>query len=124
MWAARSSHRGSCHPRRSLSDGRAGRAELDALLEPLKRARETALATVRWAATLPFPEVERSTELLALSDPGAYPVDRGRIVSDGGLDIAPSQFDEHVVEEHVEHSNALHARLRARGSYLTGPLAR
>jgi coenzyme F420-reducing hydrogenase alpha subunit len=51
-------------------------------------------------------------------------MDRGRIVSDRGLDIAPAAFDEHVVEEHVEHSTALHARLRERGSYLTGPLAR
>jgi coenzyme F420-reducing hydrogenase alpha subunit len=102
------------------------RVQLRTLLEPLERARETALATVRWAAELPFPEVERTPELLALSDPdpGSYPIDRGRIRSDAGLDIAPGEFDEHVVEEHVEHSNALHAHLRERGSYLTGPLAR
>ena len=48
----------------------------------------------------------------------------GYIVSDRGLDIAPAEFDEHIVEEHVEHSTALHARLRERGTYLTGPLAR
>ena len=100
------------------------RRELATLVEPLERARETALATVRWAATLPFPDVERAPELVALADPGAYPIDRGRIVSDRGLDIAPAAFDEHIVEQHVEHSNALHARIRARGSYLTGPLAR
>jgi coenzyme F420-reducing hydrogenase alpha subunit len=100
------------------------RAELSPLVEPLERARETALATVRWAATLPFPDVECAPELVALSDPGAYPIDLGRIVSDGGLDIAPADFDEHIVEEHVEHSNALHARIRERGTYLTGPLAR
>ncbi len=35
-----------------------------------------------------------------------------------------AEFDEHIVEEHVEHSNALHARIRERGTYLTGPLAR
>jgi sulfhydrogenase subunit alpha len=29
-----------------------------------------------------------------------------------------------VVEEHVEHSNALHSRLRERGAYLAGPMAR
>jgi coenzyme F420-reducing hydrogenase alpha subunit len=100
------------------------RAELRTLVDPLERARETALATVRWAATLPFPEVECEPELLALSEPGAYPIDRGRIVSNGGLDIAPADFDAHIVEEHVEHSNALHARIRERGTYLTGPLAR
>ncbi len=100
------------------------RAELGTLTEPLARARETALATVRWAASLPFADVECAHELVALSEPGAYPIDRGRIVSDGGIDIGPGEFDEHFREEQVEHSNALHARIRERGSYLVGPLAR
>jgi sulfhydrogenase subunit alpha len=101
------------------------RAELRTkLAEPLERAREIALETVRWTATLPFPEVDWDPELVALSDPGHYPIDLGRIVSDRGLDIGPAEFNAHVVEEHVEHSNALHARIRERGSYLTGPLAR
>jgi sulfhydrogenase subunit alpha len=100
------------------------RSELRTLVDPLEHARETALATVRWAATLDFPDVECAPELLALSDPGSYPIDRGRIRSDGGLDIGAGEFDANVVEEHVEHSNALHARLRERGTYLTGPLAR
>jgi len=101
------------------------RRELAQLIEPLERARETALATVRWAGGLPFPDVSREPELVALEDPdGTYPIDLGRIVSDRGLDIAASDFEAHVIEEHVEHSNALHARIRERGSYLTGPLAR
>jgi sulfhydrogenase subunit alpha len=100
------------------------RSELHALVDPLEQARETALATVRWTAQLPFPDVRREPELVALSEPGAYPIDLGRIVSDRGLDIAPGEFLDHVVEEQVEHSNALHARMRGRGSYLTGPLAR
>ncbi len=100
------------------------RAELRTLAEPLARARETALATVRWAGGLPFADVECMHELVALSDPGAYPVDLGRIRSDEGMDISAAEFDEHFLEEHVEHSNALHARIRERGSYLVGPLAR
>jgi sulfhydrogenase subunit alpha len=100
------------------------RAELRSVVEPLEQARETALRTVRWAAELPFPDYVHEPELVALQDPDAYPIDRGRIVSDRGLDIAPAEFDEHIVEEHVEHSNALHSRMRARGSYLTGPIAR
>jgi coenzyme F420-reducing hydrogenase alpha subunit len=98
------------------------RAELRTLIDPLERARALALETIRWAATLPFPDVELEPEHVALYDPGGYPIDRGRIVSDGGLDIAPSKFDEHIVEHQVEHSNALHARLHERGSYLTGSL--
>ncbi len=100
------------------------RAELRTLREPLLGARETALATVSWTAALPFPELERTPELVALADREGYPIDRGRIVSDGGLDITPAEFDAHIVEEQVEHSNALHARIRERGTYLTGPLAR
>jgi coenzyme F420-reducing hydrogenase alpha subunit len=100
------------------------KAELGALVEPLKRAREIALETVRWSSELEFPDVDWDPELVCLSEPGRYPIDAGRIVSSRGLDIEPSAFGDHVVEQHVEHSNALHARLRERGSYLTGPLAR
>jgi coenzyme F420-reducing hydrogenase alpha subunit len=100
------------------------RSELRTLLDPLERARETALATVRWAAGLSFPEVELDPEHLALRDESGYPIDVGRIVSDRGLDFDPSGFDEHIVEEQVEHSTALHARVRGRSSYLTGPMAR
>jgi sulfhydrogenase subunit alpha len=100
------------------------RAQLQGLIDPLERAREIALDTVRWTSRLTFPEVERAPELVALRAADGYPIDLGRIVSDQGLDIPPAAFDDHVVEEHVAHSNALHARIRQRGSYLTGPLAR
>ena len=49
---------------------------------------------------------------------------RARWSRTAGLDIAPAEFEDHVVEEHVEHSNALHSRLRERGAYLAGPMAR
>jgi coenzyme F420-reducing hydrogenase alpha subunit len=98
--------------------------ELRALVDPLERAREAALATVDWTASLSFPDVTHRPELVALQDPELYPIDLGRISSDGGLDVSPSEFATHFVEEHVEHSTALHARIRGRGSYLTGPLAR
>ena len=66
-----------------------------------------------------------TTEFVALDADGEYPIDRGsRLVSDRGLDIPLSEFYDHVQEEHVEHSNALHARLRERGNYLVGPCAR
>jgi coenzyme F420-reducing hydrogenase alpha subunit len=73
---------------------------------------------------LDFPDYEQEYELVSLSAPSEYPIDRGRIVSSNGLDIDISQYDQHFVEEHVPWSNALHSRLRERGSYLCGPLAR
>jgi sulfhydrogenase subunit alpha len=100
------------------------KSELRALLEPLKKARENALETVRWSATLDFPDLETDHELVALSDPDDYPLERGRLVSSAGLDIEPREYEDHFVEEQVAHSNALHSSLRERGSYLTGPLAR
>ena len=98
--------------------------ELRPLVEKLERAREIALETVKLTAGLDFPDYDQDYELVALDEPGEYPIDRGRIVSNRGLDIAVSEYDEHFVEEHVEWSNALHSRLIERGSYLCGPLAR
>jgi sulfhydrogenase subunit alpha len=100
------------------------RAQLDTLREPLEGALEIALETVRWSATLPFDDTERRNELVALKDEHGYAIDRGSIASTGGLDIEAREFDEHFVEEQVQHSNALQARIRGGGSYLTGPLAR
>ena len=78
----------------------------------------------RITAGFDFPDYEQDYELVALDQPGEYPIDRGRIVSNRGLDIAVQDYDEHFVEEHVEWSNALHSQIIARGSYLCGPLAR
>ena len=104
---------------------RAPRAsELRPLVERLERAREIALDTVRLTAALDFPDYRHDYELVALSEPGEYPIDRGRIVSSRGLGIAASEYDDHFVEEHVPWSNALHSQIRERGSYLCGPLAR
>ena len=100
------------------------RRQLRTLIDPLEQAREIAVRLVGWASTLPFPAVELDPEHVALDDGDRYPMDRGRIVSDRGIEIDAARFDEHFVEEHVEHSTALHARVRARGSYLTGPLSR
>ena len=95
-----------------------------ALTERLKWAREAAIETVRWTATLPFPEFERDYEFVSLRHPDEYPFNEGRIVSNKGLDIDVSEFDDHMVEEHVSYSNALHSVIKERGAYLAGPLAR
>ena len=100
------------------------RAALEALLPGLHRVRTAALRAVRRMATFAFPDFERDRELVALSDPGAYPLFGERIVSTGGLDVAVAGFEEVFVESQVPHSNALHATIRGGGAYLCGPLAR
>jgi coenzyme F420-reducing hydrogenase alpha subunit len=100
------------------------KAELRAAAEPLKWARDAALETVRWVARFSFPAFERDYEMVALRHPGEYAITDGRLASTRGLDFAVREFTDHVVEEHVPHSNALQATIRGRGPYLVGPMAR
>jgi coenzyme F420-reducing hydrogenase alpha subunit len=100
------------------------RRELRTLVDPLERALEASLETVRWTAGFDFPERAVECELVALSEPDAYAIEGGRIVSDRGLDIEAADYDGEFVEEHVERSNALHSRRTDGSIYLCGPLAR
>ncbi len=100
-------------------------AELRPLAEQLRTTLDLAVETVRWVAGFEFPDFSTDHELLALREPGVYAIERGTLVTSGGRAFTAAQFDEHVIEEHVPHSNALHARLAGLdGSYFTGPLAR
>ena len=99
------------------------RHELAPLLDVLERAREDAADVVRWVAGFEFPDLEVSSELVALRHAGEYPVDRGRVVSDRGLDVAAEAFGEHFVEDQVPDSTALVSRLHGQ-TYLVGSLAR
>ncbi len=100
------------------------RRDFAGLAEALERARDAAVDTVRWVAGFDFPDCERDYEFVALCPADEYPFNEGRIVSNKGLDIAPRDYDNHFEEEHVARSTALHARIRGRGAYLVGPLAR
>jgi sulfhydrogenase subunit alpha len=100
------------------------KSELQSLVEDLKWARDAAYDLVRWTGTLEFPDFEQDYEFVALRHPDEYPFNEGRLVSTKGLDIAIREYEEHFVEEHVEHSNALHSVIKGRGNYFVGPLAR
>jgi sulfhydrogenase subunit alpha len=100
------------------------KSELQSLVEDLKWARDAAYDLVRWTGTLEFPDFEQDYEFVALRHADEYPFNEGRLVSTKGLDIAIREYEEHFVEEHVEHSNALHSVIKGRGNYFVGPLAR
>ncbi|HWD79260.1 MAG TPA: nickel-dependent hydrogenase large subunit, partial [Kribbella sp.] len=100
------------------------RAQLDRLAEQLRPALDAAVATVRWVAGFGFPDVELDHELLAVYDPARYAIEgRTTLRRSAGPSFEVDTFSNHVVEEHVPHSTALHASLDG-GLYLTGPLAR
>jgi sulfhydrogenase subunit alpha len=100
------------------------RGELATLVEPLRRARDDALATVEWVAGFEFPDFDHDHEMLALVEPGRYAIERGTPTTDRGFTFPVQAFDGYVIEEQLPHSTALHARLNGRGRYLTGPTAR
>ena len=98
--------------------------ELRALLPSLERGRDLARETVRWTAGLPFPDLTRDVEFVALRHPDEYPMNVGRLVSWRGLDADVDAYDVHFVESHVARSTALHSAKSGGGLYLCGPTAR
>jgi coenzyme F420-reducing hydrogenase alpha subunit len=107
-------------------------AELAPLAQQLRDALPLAMDTVQWVASFDFPDFTCPHELLALTDPGRYPIERGTLVTSDGLAFPAARFEQHIIEEQVPYSTALHARLtgagrgsdQGDGRYLTGPLAR
>ncbi len=99
-------------------------AELRALAAALRARLGEAEALLEWIASLPVPACPQEVELVSLRHPREYPMNEGRIVSSAGLDVSPGEFGAVVEERQVPHSTALHCRIRDRGSYLVGPLAR
>ncbi len=101
------------------------RAEFETLREPLGKARAICMDLVRWTAGFDFPDLEQEYEFVSLRHPEEYPFNEGRIVSNHGLDIDASAFEEYFEEFHVAHSTALHSRTRTgERRYHVGPLAR
>ncbi|MGE0102015.1 MAG: Ni/Fe hydrogenase subunit alpha [Blastocatellales bacterium] len=98
--------------------------ELEQLVDPLEWARVAALETVRWTATLPYPDFEHDYEFVSLRHSLEYPMNEGRIVSSNGLDFSSERFEEVIDETQAPHSTALQSSIRGRNAYLVGPLAR
>ncbi len=88
------------------------RAELRALVPELEWAREASLAFTRWVAGFDFPDFEQDYEFVALRQPGEYAIERGRLVSSTGLDIAVSEYERalHGVARRALQRPALDAR--------------
>ncbi|MFD5619752.1 Ni/Fe hydrogenase subunit alpha [Streptomyces yangpuensis] len=105
------------------------RAELRPLEERLCTALDDAWDTVRWVAGFEFPDAECDADLLALAEEGTYAIESGvPTVLPYDATLRPHgfplrDFTDHVAEEQVAHSTALHSRLDGR-RHLTGSLAR
>jgi len=98
--------------------------DFEELREKLSWARDEATRLVKWVSTFHFPDFEQDYEFVSLRHDNEYPFNEGRLVSNRGLDISARDYDKHFVEEHVEHSNALHSTRTTGESYFVGPMAR
>ena len=100
------------------------RGAMRELIAELERARQAAFEALEWMGRLNYPDYECDYEFVAVDAGGEYPFIGNRLISNRGLDISVRDYDGHFEERQVPHSNALHSRLKERGAYLCGPLAR
>jgi len=100
-------------------------AAIRGLVPELEWALGAAEELVRTVRGFEFPAAGRAYECVALRSPREYPMNEGRVVSSGGLDIPVEDYAASFVERQVPWSTALHSVLvPGERTYLTGPLAR
>jgi len=99
--------------------------QIQALIPDLEWGLEAAIETVRWAATLPYPDFEILDYIyVAVHHAGEYGILSGNILSSKSGQIEPVDFEKHYIESHVRHSNALHSHTASGQVYVTGPMSR
>jgi sulfhydrogenase subunit alpha len=98
--------------------------ELAKIIEPLKWALEASINTVSFVSSLKFPDFNQDYEFVSLYHDKEYPIHEGRIISNKGIDIPVTDFLNVFEEQHVKHSTSLHTKVKKRGAYHVGPLAR
>jgi coenzyme F420-reducing hydrogenase alpha subunit len=99
-------------------------APIKALLPDLEWGLQAALECIKWAVTLPYPDLEIDYEFVALHHPDEYAVIEGDVWSSNGKKLSMAEYEKGYIEEHVRHSNALHGRTVDGNTYLVGPIAR
>ena len=98
--------------------------ELHELKDDLDWAVGAAHEMIDLTAGFDFPDFDQDYEYVALRHPHEYPFNEGQLISNKGLDIDIADFERRFEEFHVRHSTSLHARIKDRGNYFVGPLAR
>ncbi len=101
------------------------REALKALLPDLRWGLQASIETLELVSSFSFPELEVDYECVSVKHPHEYPMNEGRIVSAGGLDVPVEDYEQHFQERHMPQSTALHSVMLPAGKpYLVGPLAR
>ena len=82
---------------------------LHKLLPDLEWGLEAAIKTLHLVSGFDFPDLEIDYDFVCIKHPYEFPLNEGRVVSSGGLDIAMEEYEKYFEEEHVKQSNALHS---------------
>jgi coenzyme F420-reducing hydrogenase alpha subunit len=99
--------------------------DLKALLPDLEWGLEASIEVLKLVASFDFPPLEQDYDCVSVKAADEYPMNDGRVVGAGGLDIPVEEYEQHFQERHVKQSTALHSvRLPDETDYLVGPLAR
>ena len=99
-------------------------SDFSELRDRLENAKQIAYDAAKWMSGLAFPDFIRDYEFIALTHPDEYPMNEGRLISNKGLDIDVSQYEDHFTEEHMPYSTTLYTSLDQEKIVFTGPLAR
>ena len=100
-------------------------AAVRGLVPELEWGLAAAEEVVRETSRFEFPDFARDYECVCLRAEGEYPMNHGRVISSGGLDIDVGDYERHFQERQVPWSTALQSVMLPEGQpYLCGPLAR
>ena len=100
------------------------REQLLSLLKNIYEIRHAAKRILEFTLKLPIPDFKRDIEYVSLRGDKEYPILEGRVVSNKGLNIAEDELEKVIEVEQVPYSTALRYRIKGRGTYVVGPIAR
>ena len=100
-------------------------ADIRGLVPDLEWGLAAALEMIAEVSRFDFPGTPHDYDCVSLRPATGYPIDEGRIISTGGLDIDMADYERHFAERQVPWSTALHSlTVPGEQPYLVGPLAR
>lgn len=97
--------------------------ELAKIRERLKKEKDDIWSAVDLFSGFNYPEIDRKTELVAISSDEEYAVNEGRLRSIGGIDSPEQDYRIHVQEKEVDYSNTKSSLVKG-NDFLVGPIAR
>lgn len=96
---------------------------LKSIRDILVQMKDDLNAALELAATFRFPDFQRDTEYVSLTENDEYAMLDGEVISSDGVRKNKSEYKSITNEFLVKHSTAKHAKL-SRDSYMVGALAR